>query len=143
MHPFGTSKPLTSWTLILGSLLPANAGLQASEQGEILETYVGHWIADSADNLCGTQRLDKLSNPALVRFDELFEATPEVREMHRKGIARDSAQGQVLGHKAKTRVIKACERLRKAGHHCSVWRAIRHEDGRCVPDLTRSVKAAL
>lgn len=143
MKPVRTSTPLAPWALLAGVLLSSGTGARASGPEPTLEAFLGRWVAEAGDYLCGTRRLGKLAHPAVVRFDELLQATPEMREVKRKGIAPDSAQGQVLAHKAKTRVIKACEKLRKAGRHCSVWRAIRHEDGRCVPDLTRAIKAAL
>jgi hypothetical protein len=81
------------------------------------------WIAKSTDNVCGLKEASQVSNPAVVDWQSLLEATPEVRKLRSEKIAEDSPEG-IQGH-------------------CSVWKAIRHKDGRAVTDLTDLVKAQL
>ena len=86
------------------------------------------WIVDKADNICGLRSPDQLSNPVLVQFDELLDATPEMKELKDEGIGRDTA---------------ACEKVRSANSYCSVWKTVRHKDGRQITDVTAKVKALL
>ena len=98
------------------------------------------WIAEESDNICGISSPKKISNPAKVDYHDIWEATPEIKEMKRKGIDPNSPKGKALRNQAKTRITKACEEVR-AKKYCGVWRTIEHKDGRKVPDLTDEVKA--
>ena len=100
------------------------------------------WIAKSTDN-CGLKEASQVSNPAVVDWQSLLEATPEVRKLRSEKIAEDSPEGIQLLTEASNRVTQACESLRASQGHCSVWKAIRHKDGRAVTDLTDLVKAQL
>lgn len=134
-----------------GSAAPAGIVLQEAEDAEVpgaeagsepLEVSTG-WIVDEADNVCGVRPARQITNPALVRYDELLDATPEIQRMKREGITRDSAQGQVLYAAAVDRVSKAARRVMNARSHCSVWKQVRHRDGRSVADISDEVKAEL
>lgn len=129
---------------------PAAAGDQpvppAPEAGAVAEPAVSPsagWIADEADNVCGVRSARHITNPATLRYSELLDATPEVQRMKRDGITRESAQGQVLYAAAVDRVSKAAQRVMQARSHCSVWKQVRHQDGRGVPDISSEVKAEL
>ncbi len=111
----------------------------ASEPGEVFNG----WIADEADNVCGVRVARQVTNPVSVRYEELLEATPEMLRMKREGISRDSAQGQVLYAGAVDRVRKAATRIMGSGAYCSIWKQIRHRDGRSVHDVTSDVKSEL
>lgn len=97
------------------------------------------WSAEQEDNICGIATLKRVSKPALVDFEELLEATPQVQEMERDGIDPDSVEGKALRKAARTAITKACEKSRKAAGYCSVWKSISHEDGRSIPDITEDV----
>lgn len=101
------------------------------------------WIVDESENVCGVRASRQITNPASVRYDEVLEATPEVQRMKREGISRESAQGQVLHAAAVDRVSKAARRVMGSRSHCSVWKQIRHSDGRMAPDISAEVKAEL
>lgn len=101
------------------------------------------WIAKSTDNVCGLKEASQVSNPAVVDWQSLLEATPEVRKLRSEKISEDSPEGIQLLTEASNRVTQACESLRASQGHCSVWKAIRHKDGRAVTDLTDLVKAQL
>jgi len=101
------------------------------------------WIADEEDNICGIKDLKKVSNPAKVDYDDLWAATPQIKKMKEKKIDPESAEGKALRSQAKTLITKTCELVRAAKGHCGVWKAIRNEDGRKVPDVTSDVKEKL
>lgn len=101
------------------------------------------WIVKSGDNLCGLREASQLSNPALVDYDALLKATPEMEKLEREGIDPASPKGVQLKAKATDRVAEAAEDVRKAQGHCSVWKAVRHKDGRSVPDVTSLVMGQL
>lgn len=101
------------------------------------------WIAKSTDNVCGLKEASQVSNPAVVDWQALLEATPEVRKLRSEKIAEDSPEGIQLLNEAANRVTQACESLRSSQGHCSVWKSIRHKDGRAVTDLTDLVRAQL
>jgi hypothetical protein len=101
------------------------------------------WIAKSSDNVCGLKEPSQVSNPAVVDWQALLDATPEVRKLRSEKISEDSPEGIQLLNEATNRVTQACESLRSSQGHCSVWKAIRHKDGRAVTDITDLVKAQL
>jgi len=99
------------------------------------------WIAKPADNICGLRDPNQLSSPALVDFRVCLDATPEVRRMREQNIDPASPKGIQLHSEAVNRVTAACEAVRMANGHCSVWKEIRHKDGRVVANITELVKA--
>jgi len=101
------------------------------------------WVADEDDNICGIKDLKKISNPAKVDYDALWDATPQIKKMKEKKIDPESTEGKALRSEAKTLVTKTCELVRSSGGYCGVWKTIKNEDGRTVPDITDDVKAKL
>ena len=101
------------------------------------------WIADEDDNICGIKDLKKVSNPAKVDYDGLWEATPQIKKMKEKKIDPESTEGKALRSQAKTLITKTCELVRAAKGNCGVWKAIKNEDKRVVPDVTKDVKEKL
>lgn len=101
------------------------------------------WKASESDNIAGLTDLKKLSNPAVVDYEALLQATPEYREIEKQRIDPESAKGRSLRQKAVDRVTKASDLIRKDKRYCSVWKEITHKDGRKVPDATQDVKAKL
>ena len=97
------------------------------------------WIARPSDNICGIADARKISNPAMVDYGTLFEATSEIKEMRRDRIDPDSARGKQLRRAATEAITKAAETVRRSQGHCGVWKAIRHSDRRSVPDITFDV----
>ncbi|TAJ21500.1 MAG: hypothetical protein EPO68_04650 [Planctomycetota bacterium] len=101
------------------------------------------WIVNAGDNVCGLRDTRMLSNPAKIDYDALLAATPEMQKIKRDGIDPSSAEGIQLKQQAIDRVTKACENVRVAQGHCSVWKSISHKDGRAITDITDLVKAKL
>lgn len=101
------------------------------------------WSAERADNLCGLSDLRALSNPAKVRYGEVMAVTPEIRRINDEHIDPSSPTGIQLKQAAVDRVRAAADLVRVELGHCSVWKQIRHRDGRAIPDLTDRVKARI
>ena len=101
------------------------------------------WIVDKSDNICGLDDPKMLSKPAKVDYDALLKATPEMKKIKDDKIDPNSPQGIQLRQAAATRVQTAAEKVRVADGYCSVWKTIRHQDGRAIPDITDAVKAQL
>ena len=97
------------------------------------------WIADEEDNICGIKDLKKVSNPAKVVYDDLWDATPQIKKMKEKKIDPESAEGKALRSQAKTLITKSAELVRAAKGHCGIWKTIKNEDGRKIPDVTDDV----
>lgn len=97
------------------------------------------WTAEDEDNICGISDLRKVTRPAAVDYEELLESTPQMKEIDREGIDPDSAEGKALRKGARTLITKACELVRETNGHCSIWKAISHEDGRSISDVTEDV----
>src|SRR5262245_49996037 len=132
----------TCLSLILLSL--AFGGVAHSEPHAAPAVIVdAKWVANEDDNICGIKDLKKVSNPAKVDYDELWEATPQIKKMKEKKIDPESTEGKALRSQAKTLITKTCESVRAAKGHCGVWKAIKNEDKRTVPDLTKDVKDKL
>jgi len=101
------------------------------------------WVAEDEDNICGIKDLKKVSNPATVTYDDLWEATPQIKKMKEKKIDPESTEGKALRSQAKTLITKTCELVRSAKGYCGIWKTIKNEDGRKVPDATDDVKDKL
>ena len=101
------------------------------------------WIADRADCICGLDDPRLLSNPAVVDYGRCLYATTEMKRMREENIDPQSPRGIQLAAQAADRVRGAAESVRSQFGHCSVWKTIRHRDGRAVPDRTADVLAAL
>ncbi|MBM3987915.1 MAG: hypothetical protein FJ294_08160 [Planctomycetes bacterium] len=143
------------WIVSLASLLapftqaplPA-AGLEGCVAVETVapETVAAasrDWVAKSTDSVVGLKEASQVSNPAVVDWQALLEATPEMRKLRSEKIAADSPEGIQLLTEAANRATTACENLRASRGYCSVWKSIRHKDGRAVADITDLVKAQL
>ena len=81
------------------------------------------WIVDRSDNICGLDDPKVLSNPARVDYQDLLDATPEIKLMKREKITRDSARGIQLTNQAENRVRDECEAVRSDKGYCSVWKS--------------------
>jgi hypothetical protein len=101
------------------------------------------WVCEKADNICGLDDAKTLSNPAKVDYDGLLKATPEYKKIRDEKIDANSAEGIQLRQKAAERVRDACEKTRVDKSYCSVWKTIKHTDGRAIPDITDTVKEQL
>ena len=99
------------------------------------------WVVDRADNICGLDDPKMLSKPAKLDYDTLLRATPEMKKVKDDKIEPNSPQGIQLRQAAATRVQTAAEKVRAADGYCSVWKTIKHTDGRAIPDITEAVKA--
>lgn len=131
--------------ILVASLLtvasPTLASVDTTSPG--IPVVESEWKASASDNIAGLSDLKKLSNPAVVDYDALLAATPEMKEMERERIDPDSTKGRSLRQQAADRVTKAADAIRKDKRHCSVWKAISNTDGRKIPDLTQAVKDKL
>ena len=101
------------------------------------------WIVDRADNICGLDDAKMLSKPAKVDYDALLKATSEMKKIRDDKIDPSSPEGIRLRQAAVDRVRGAADKVRVAEGYCSVWKQIRHQDGRAIPDITDLVKAQL
>ena len=101
------------------------------------------WKAKGADIITGISDLTKVSNPATVDYDQLLEATPQMKQLKKEKIDPDSPQGKLLRQAANSLITKKCTLVRTQRGYCGIWKAIRHEDGRAVPDVTYEVLAEL
>ncbi len=128
--------------------VPALASAFAADALPASTTTTGHeagtgWVVDRADNICGLDDPKMLSKPAKVDYDGLLKATAEMKKIKDDKIDPNSPQGIQLRQAAATRVQKAADKVRSADGYCSVWKTIRHQDGRSIPDITDAVKAQL
>lgn len=141
-------RPLA--VLSIAALAPALAGLGALAcRGSGTLVLIAsddpgpEWIASRSDNICGLDDPALLSAPALVAYDTLLALTPEIRRIKEEQIDERSALGIQLRQRAADRVRDACEAVRVKQGYCSVWRKIRHRDGRHVPDVTADAAAVI
>ncbi|MFT5151968.1 MAG: hypothetical protein ACI841_001955 [Planctomycetota bacterium] len=98
------------------------------------------YVVDKTDSVCGLDSAKQLTNPAVVDYDKLLDATPEIREMKAEQISETSAKGIQLRTAAEARVRKACDAIMTDKSHCSVWKKIKRKDGKKIPDITKAVK---
>ena len=120
----------------------ANDRSRSFDASQVVEASLG-WIIDRADNICGLDDPKMLSQPARVDYELLLRATPEMKKVRDDKIDPNSSEGIQLRQAAVDRVRRACERVRTTAGHCSVWKEIRHGDGRIVADVTEQVRREL
>jgi len=101
------------------------------------------WIVDQTDNVCGLSDPRMLSRPARVDHPALLAATPEMKRIANEGIDPNSSLGVALRQQAVDRVLRAADHVRQHEGYCSVWKRIRHRDGRVIPDVTDPVRQRL
>jgi hypothetical protein len=127
-------------------LLPCLAGAARPQASAILAfdaPPVAGWIVDRADNICGLDDAKMLSKPAKVDYDALLKATPQYKKIRDNKIDPNSPEGIQLRQEAANKVRDACDKIRQQEGYCSVWKTIKHSDGRAVADITDLVKAQL
>lgn len=103
------------------------------------EAASADWVVKSEDNVCGVSEARQITFPAKVRYDELMRATPEMKEIKRLGIDKDSARGQALITDARSRILNAARAVMTDKGHCSVWKKITSTQGQSVTDITDAV----
>ena len=101
------------------------------------------WVVDRSDNICGLDDPRMLSRPAKVDYEALLGATPEIKKLRDDKVDPNSSEGIQLRQKAVDRVRNAADKVRSTEGYCSVWKQIRHQDGRVVPDVTDLVRAQI
>ena len=136
-----SSLIIVTLTLTLGGFVEALP--KAPPPVEPATNPEGRWMASVYDNICGITDLRKVSNPARVNYPFLLAATPQMQEIKRERIDPNSVEGKALRNRAKTLITRTSELVRQAKGHCGIWKVIRNEDGRIVPDMTSSVKKKL
>lgn len=111
--------------------------------GRVEDTLVPgrDWIVRTPDNVCGLRDANQLTNPGVIDFEACLAATPEMKKIQSQGIDPKSAEGIQLRSAAITRLTNAAEAVRSANGYCSVWKEVRHKDGRAIDDLSSRVIA--
>ncbi len=134
------------WLLTSCAILLAPVAMAHVAPGTTLECASeasSPWIVDRADNICGLDDPRMLSKPVRVDYEALLKATPEMKKIRDEKIDANSSEGIQLRQAAVDRVRKACEKIRQAGGYCSVWKQIRHQDGRTIADVSDLVREQL
>jgi len=135
---------LSASSTLFGSGSQPVAPVQAPaeiEQGAQLAAHSRDWIAKTTDSICGLKDVNQVSNPALIDFQACLDATPQMKKLKDNKIDANSPEGIKLTTDAANKVTAACEVTRVANGYCSVWKTIRHKDGRTISDITELVKA--
>jgi len=134
-------KTFKTATLVILALAGLGVAQEPPGQGAVptLAAAEVDWVVKSEDNVCGVSEARQITFPAKVRYDELMRATPEMKEIKRLGIDKDSARGQALITDAKSRVQDAARAVMTDKGHCSVWKKITSTSGQAVTDITDAV----
>jgi len=130
--------PVLLLPCLAGSARPESAAAPLPE----VPQFAG-WVVDRADNICGLEDAKTLSKPAKVDYDALLKATPQYKKIKDNKIDPNSPEGIQLRQEAANKVRDACDKIRQQNGYCSVWKTIKHTDGRAVADITDQVKALL
>ncbi len=143
MHPICLALALATFTFPSNLFLPTApkpdpAPVQAAEP---VASLAKDWIGKTADNICGLRDIGQVSNPALVDWQACLDATPEMKKAKADKVDLDTPEGIKLVTAATNRITTACEATRTANGYCSVWKTIKHKDGRAITDITDLVKA--
>jgi hypothetical protein len=130
--------PVLLLPCLADSVRPESAALPVPEA-----PLLAGWVVDRADNICGLEDAKTLSKPAKVDYDALLKATPQYKKIRDNKIDPNSPEGIQLRQEAANKVRDACDKIRQQNGYCSVWKTIKHTDGRAVADITDLVKALL
>ena len=140
-------KKLTLALVLVPVLLLPFLASPAHAAGAMIATLdtppAAGWVVDRADNICGLDDAKMLSKPAKVDYDALLKATPQWKKIRDNKIDPNSPEGIQLRQEAANKVRDACDKIRAQDGYCSVWKTIKHTDGRAVADITDLVKAQL
>jgi hypothetical protein len=101
------------------------------------------WRAEAKDNICGLSNTRHVTNPAVVDYNRVLRATPEMKDLSSRDIDLRSAEGQILKQRAVDHVRRVGSKVMRKSGNCSLWKSISHRDGRKVKDLTDQVVVAL
>ena len=132
-----------SLVIALSVTQTAQASPQVAEAPTLTAPATAAWRTAQKDNICGLTNPRQLTQPARVDYRIVLAATPEMKDLERRGIAPNSAEGQILRQRAVDRVRRVGSKLMRRSGHCSLWKRISHRDGRQVPDLTSTLIASL
>ena len=144
MLPSFLRKWLSLSLAIAISLAPsASASAPTDALTPLVAQAPSGWQAKAQDNICGLLNQRQVTRPALVDYKKVLRATPELKDLARRGIDPRSAEGQILRQRAVDRVRRAASKVMRARGHCSIWKRISHRDARKVRDRTSEVLAAL
>lgn len=130
-----------------GANVPPLAGVGLGSLATVatatVDDVVTGWQIRETDHICGLKNANQLSNPALIDFTAVRDATEEMKTLKREGIDPSSPRGQQLVNRATRRVTDASKKVLAETGHCSIWKAITHADGRAVADVTAAVRENL
>ncbi|MBJ21531.1 MAG: hypothetical protein CL933_19150 [Deltaproteobacteria bacterium] len=101
------------------------------------------WRAEARNNICGLSNPRHVTDPAVVKYKEVLDATPEMKDLDSRGIDPRSAEGQILRQRAVDHVRRVGSKVMRKSGNCSMWKSISHRDGRVIRDLTDEVVAAI
>ncbi len=87
----------------------AGAASEALAEANYSIGNIADWQVKQADHVSGVSSAQQITNPAKVSYASLMDDTKEMKELKRKGIKKNSAQGQVLVSAAKDRVRRAAQ----------------------------------
>lgn len=139
--PKPNPAPVPASELVACSESPARPESMTALALRSLAAFAKDWIGKTADNICGLRDVGQVSNPALIDWQACLDATPEMKKAKADKVDLDTPEGIKLSTAATNRVTNACEATRTANGYCSVWKTIKHKDGRTIPDITDLVKA--
>lgn len=123
--------------------LPSTSSVQIHAAATVDDGRGTPYVVTKSDNICGLDQPRQLTSPAVVDYDALVAATAEYQKIKKDKIDPKSSEGITLMTKARARVLKACESVRSANGHCSVWKEIKRRDKKAISDITDAVKRQL
>lgn len=144
MNTLSLALALASMFTAPARSLPTEVALEVAPRGasELATAPASKdWVAKSGDSICGLKEPTQVSNPVVIDWQACLDATPEMKKIKSEKIDVSTPEGIKLVNEATNRVTQACETLRTANGYCSVWKAIKHKDGRAITDISDLVKA--
>ena len=145
---FKMNKMMGVTGTLLASLLVAGSATSAPrvdriEGFSVSATAGSDWTVKTADSVVGVSEARQITNPSKINYSKLLKATPEMKELKKEGLDKNSARGQTLVSQAQSRIARASRAVMTAKGYCSVWKKISHKKQQAVTDITALVKAKL
>lgn len=141
MHLQLLAELALSFVAVLAGLMPAASPSPLAATEATPMSISRDWSAKAEDNICGLRDVTQVSNPVVIDFQACLDATPEMKKIKSEKIDAKSPEGIRLTTEATNRVTQACESVQKSHGYCSVWKSIKHKDGRVITDISSLVTA--
>jgi len=102
------------------------------------------WIVTKSDSICGLTNPRQITNPGVINYYKVYNATDSIKELTKKHIDPESVKGSQLIASAKEEIRIACVTVMRNKGVDSIWKHIANrKNGIKALELTKEVTKEL